>query len=145
MTLEDIASKAGHWGGWIVAAVVAVVGGLAKVFTAREAAKPAATEQAGVMMESAFSHLRAELDRQDAALKALREDGHRLRNALQKLEAAYGFLARFAQDCIDILADAGINPPDPPRGLTVDELMRGPVADYEFGQGGPVTRKDNGR
>lgn len=132
MTVEDLLHKLPGFAGWFVAVGVAIVAAIGKVLTAREAARPAATAQAGVMMESAFKHLRAEIDRQDAALRTLREDGHRVRGVLQQLEAAYGKLVRFTQDCIDALDDAGVARPPPPQGLTLDDLLRG-----------PVTRKDD--
>ncbi len=146
MTIEELGLKAGPYAGMLLAALGG--GGIWKWLTARETVKPAATEQAGMMMENAFAHLRQEIDRQDAALKSLREDGHRLRNALMKLEGAYARLVRFTQDCLATLAEAGIDHPDPPRGMThedINELMRGPVAPYRPGPARPVTDKDEGR
>ncbi len=143
MGLEEITAKVGPYALTVITALG--LGGFWKWLTARETAKPANTEQAGVMMENAFAHLRQEIDRQDAALKALREDGHRLRNALMQLEGAYSRLVRFTQDCLSTLAEAGIAHPEPPRGMTIDdinELMRGPVAPYRPQPPRPVTDKD---
>lgn len=147
MTLEELAARA--WGP--IATLTAGIlggGGLWKWLSAKEAAKPGQAEQAGVMMQNAFSHMSAEVDRLDAALKVMRDDAHRLRNELANLAAAYGMVVRVAQGLVDAMVEAGVEQPSPPRGMTaadVDRLMTIPTAPYTFAGTGPVSNKDNGR
>lgn len=157
MTIDEHFTKLAHgvsaWGGWFLAVIGTVAAAWAKVRTARETAKPDVIEASGVIINTAFAELRSEITRQEqrekqliADMKLARDERHKLANKLTALESYTGKLLDYARSMLATLNDQGMTLPAMPDGITIDELLRGPVALYQPGvatAGGPVTLKDS--
>jgi signal transduction histidine kinase len=153
MTVEEIAAKA--WAPFVTLFVgVLGGGGLWKWLSAKATAQPDVIEASGQIINSAFAEMRSEIARQEAREKQLiadirsaREARHQLANRLTALEGYTFRLLEYARSLLADINGAGREPPTP-HGITIDELMKGPVAVYQPGASTmphPVTEKDEDR